>query len=140
MEETVLQMKEETSGLNVVGHLDISIEKNIEGQKWKKVSKLGEEIEIQFEIPAEMQVKNAKYYVLRVHNGETALLDDLDDEESTITIRTNLFSTYSILYENEETGFNYMFILLLILLIIVLMGVWFEGNRRRRIRRMNNSL
>ena len=77
-------------------------------------------IEIRFEIPTEMQVENAKYRVLRVHNGEATLLDDLDDEESTITIRTNLFSTYSVLYENEEAGPNYMLILLLILFRIKL--------------------
>ena len=138
VEETVLQMQENSSGLNIAGQLDISVEKNIEGQKWKKVSKLGEEIEIRFDIPAEMQVENAKYHVLRVHNGEATLLDDLDDEEKTITIRSNLFSTYSILYEKEETGSNGMLIILLILLITVPMVVWFIINRRKKIRRMNS--
>ena len=133
-EETVLQMQKEKSGLNIAGHLDISVEKNIEGKKWKKVSKLGEEIVIRFEIPTEMQVENAKYFVLRVHNGETVLLDDLDDGENTITISTNLFSTYSILYENAETGYNFIPIILLILLIIVLLVVWYERNRRKKIK------
>jgi hypothetical protein len=131
-------MKEDMSGLNIAGHLDISVEKNIEGQKWKRVSKLDEEIEIKFEIPTKMQAENAKYRVLRVHNGVATLLDDLDDEENTITIRTNLFSTYSILYEKEEAGSNGMFVVLLILLCIVPMVVWFERNRRKKIRSMSS--
>ena len=134
VEETVFQMQEENIGLNVAGYLDISVEKYIEGQKWKKVSKLGEEIVIKFEIPAEMQVENAKYHVLRVHNGETTLLEDLDDGENTITISTSLFSTYSLLYENAETGYNYIPIILLILLMIVLIVVWIERNRRKKLK------
>ena len=130
-EETVLQMKEENSGLNIAGHLDISVEKTIEGQNWKRVSKLSEEIEIKFEIPTEMQKKNAKYCVLRVHDGKTTLLEDLDNEENTITIRTNLFSTYSILYKAEDAGFNYMYILGAVLLVIVLGGVWLVRKRRK---------
>ena len=74
--------------------------------------------------------------MLRVHNGETVLLDDLDDGENTITISTNLFSTYSILYENAETGYNFIPIILLILLIIVFIVVWLERNRRK-IKRKN---
>ena len=139
VEDFVSQMKEDMSGLNIAGHLDISVEKNIEGQKWKRVSKLDEEIEIKFEIPTKMQVENAKYRVLRVHNGVATLLDDLDDEEKTITIRTNMFSTYSILYEKEEAESKGMFVVvLLILLCIVPMVVWFERNRRKKIRSMSS--
>ena len=85
-----------------------------------------------------MQVENAKYCVLRLHNGETALLEDLDDEENTITIRTRLFSTYSILYENAETGFNYIPIIVIILIIVVLIAVWLERNRRKKIKEINS--
>ena len=138
VEETVLQMQEENAGLSIAGYLDISVEKSIEGQQWKKISKLGEEIVIKFEVPTEMQVENAKYCVLRLHNGETALLEDLDDEENTITIRTRLFSTYSILYENAETGFNYIPIIVIILIIVVLIAVWLERNRRKKIKEINS--
>ena len=131
VEEFVAQMASENAAYDVAGHVDISVEKNIDGQDWKKVSKLGEEIDIRFEIPAEMQVKNATYRVLRMHNGEPTLLEDLDDEDSTITIRTQLFSTYSILYEKEETSFNWVLMIFVILFIASLMVVWFVRNRRK---------
>lgn len=131
VEEFVARMASENATYDVAGHVDISIEKNVDGQDWKKVSKLGEEIDIRFEIPADMQVENATYCVLRVHNGEPTLLEDLDDEESTITIRTQLFSTYSILYEKEETGSNILLIVLSILLVAGFMVVWFVRNRRK---------
>ena len=36
--------------------------------------------------------------IVRNHNGECTLLNDLDDNPDTITFRTNCFSTYAIVY------------------------------------------
>ena len=64
---------------------------------------MNEEIEISIDVPADMLYDNTTYYVMRLHEGETTLLDDLDDTKETITIRTGLFSTYAILYEQNES-------------------------------------
>jgi len=45
--------------------------------------------------------------VARVHNGAAELLADIDNEEATVTIETDLFSTYALLYKDAvNTGNN----------------------------------
>ncbi|MCI9396872.1 MAG: hypothetical protein HFI55_08155 [Lachnospiraceae bacterium] len=43
-----------------------------------------------------------KRRVIRAHNGEYTFMDDLDGEPDTITIRTDLFSSHAIAYEDTE--------------------------------------
>ncbi|MGN0369899.1 MAG: hypothetical protein ACI4EW_05075, partial [Butyrivibrio sp.] len=83
-------------------YLDITIKKKIGSADWEKLSQLNGEIEIVIDIPKEILYENAKYYVIRLHNGECTVLDDLDDNQNTITIATDMFSTYAIVYEKEE--------------------------------------
>ena len=53
-------------------------------------------------IPDDLQDDGRTFYVARCHEGEYALLYDMDNEAETITIQTELFSTYAIVY--SQTG------------------------------------
>lgn len=83
-------------------------------EAWTKLSELQNEIEITIAVPDELKGKNV-YYILRNHDGVCDMLMDLDDDPDTITFRTDRFSTYAIVYEEEpqvqesvETGDNGM--------------------------------
>lgn len=53
-----------------------------------------------FNIPEELRSDNRVFAVIRVHNGETAVLPDIDDDECTVTIQTDRFSTYALVYRD----------------------------------------
>ena len=42
--------------------------------------------------------------MLRVHDGETVLLPDLDNDENTVTIETDKFSTYALVYRDNASA------------------------------------
>lgn len=46
------------------------------------------------------------FAVVRVHDGKAELLTDLDDSAGTITIETDRFSTYTIVYKDSSNGGN----------------------------------
>lgn len=59
-----------------------------------------------FEIPEDLRGEKREYAAVRVHNGQTAFLSDLDDDDDTITIQTDKFSTYTIIYKDLKTENN----------------------------------
>ncbi|MCM1489057.1 MAG: hypothetical protein NC203_11905, partial [Firmicutes bacterium] len=60
-------------------------------------------LEITIEIPESILGKD-QYKVIRVHEGVSEILDDLDANPDTITITTNKFSSYSLIYSESKSG------------------------------------
>ena len=79
-------------------YIDISMFIKIGDGDWDAITQSGEPIEVVIGIPDELQSDGRTYYIARCHEGEYALLDDLDNESDIITIKTELFSTYAIVY------------------------------------------
>ena len=131
--EEVSILQENKENLILGGYIDITLEKCFgTEEKWEKIRQLNEEIEISIDVPADMLYDNTTYYVMRLHEGETTLLDDLDDTKETITIRTGLFSTYAILYEqNEKDDWSIWIILLILLIAIVCISSIIVVKKRR---------
>lgn len=85
----------------VIGeYVDLIYEMKKNKEAWTKLSELQNEIEITIAVPDELKGKNV-YYILRNHDGVCDMLMDLDDDPDTITFRTDRFSTYAIVYEEE---------------------------------------
>lgn len=49
-------------------------------------------------------MENRSFAVLRVHDGETVLLPDLDNDKNTVTIETDRFSTYALVYSDKASA------------------------------------
>lgn len=47
------------------------------------------------------KVTHNGYYAIRVHEGETAVLNDLDEDDNTVTIETDKFSTYALVFREK---------------------------------------
>ena len=67
------------------------------------------------------------------------ILDEMRSENLNHTIDKEFYDwtdykSIDWLYENAETGYNYIPIILLILLMIVLIVVWIERNRRKKLK------
>ena len=102
IESLVQEKSDEITGLTLGGYIDISMEKRIGNGNWQNITTLNEDLEISIDIPEELQAQNTKYWVVKYHEGKVTLLDDLDNKDNTITIKTNEFSTYAIAYASAD--------------------------------------
>ena len=101
MESYVEELAEQINGLTIGDYIDLQLEKRIGTEEWKKISETNEDIVITIDIPENLKKQGAVYSIMRCHNGESTLLEDLDDNQDTITIKTGKFSTYAIVYTEQ---------------------------------------
>ncbi|MEI8201087.1 MAG: X2-like carbohydrate binding domain-containing protein [Eubacteriales bacterium] len=83
----------------LVEYLNISLIKNIDGVE-TNVTSLNSPIRITIVIPETARQSGRVYSIVRVHNGITQYLPDLDSDPTTYTFETDVFSTYAFLYRN----------------------------------------
>lgn len=99
---------DEAIGDKEVGaYIDLTLFKQIGDREASKVPNTNGMVQITVEVPAELLAANAnvtgKYQIVRVHEGETTIIDTVFDEATgTITFETDKFSTYALVYEAEN--------------------------------------
>lgn len=83
-------------------YLDISLFKVV-GDNQSRIPETARKIRITIAVPEGLKVLGGvqEYAVIRVHNGEVSILPDLDSDADTITIETDRFSTYVIVYQDR---------------------------------------
>ncbi len=88
-------------------HLDISIYKQIGNGEKEKITELNKPIQLIIDVPNELLPEGNTvriYSLLRVHEGEHAILEDKDEKLETITVESHKFSRYVILYKDIVSG------------------------------------
>ncbi len=87
----------------VVGqYLDISLLKIIEGAAQVSITNTGSaEITIVVTVPESLRVAGRTFAIVRLHDGAADILEDGDKDPNTITFKTNKFSSYTIVYEDQ---------------------------------------
>lgn len=87
-------------------YLDISLYKLI-GENRTDITETSGKLTITIDVPDSLKNRNGKvarsFAVVRVHDGQAEMLHDLDDSTDTITIETDRFSTYAIVYKDTAT-------------------------------------
>lgn len=145
IESGIEAYREEAPGLVLSMYVDISMFIKIGAGDWNAITETEAPIEVVVNIPEKLQGGGREYYIIRAHNGAYTFMNDLDDVPETITISTNLFSSYAIAYvETESTDtkcglchicptflglcyFIWLAVILAVILIVILV-VW----RRRK--------
>ena len=94
--------QEQIPGLDMGMYVDISMYMRVGSGDWNAIHATNEPVEIILDVPDELAELTADLYIMRAHEGEYLLMEDLDDVPETITIRTEAFSTYAILYQMRE--------------------------------------
>ncbi len=84
-------------------YLDINLEVNEDGE-WTAVKDVKEPVQIVIRLTKKLLAKADVFYVLRLHEGEATLLYDVDDDPETVTINTDGFSTYVLLYQDNKAA------------------------------------
>ncbi len=122
-------------GYTVGQYLDISLYKLV-GQSRTQITETTGKIRITLEIPESLRLSDTngsnagnaghadggtdaadaetpqirQFAILRVHDGQTQILPDLDDQADTVTIETDRFSTYVLVFldkeADDESGMN----------------------------------
>ncbi len=102
-------------GGNSLGmYLNVELLKQI-GEKQQNITNTSKPIRILLAVPPELQKEGRDYSIIRVHGDETTILHDLDNDPATVTIETDRFSTYALVYKDRPE-----FILWLILILCIL--------------------
>ncbi len=94
-------------GSSIGLYLDISLAKVVDGVN-SVVSETKEKLLITISIPDSLKNNDSNgirnFFVIRVHNGEIEILEDLDNSEDSITIATDRFSTYALVYKDVTSN------------------------------------
>lgn len=87
-------------------YLDISMLKKIGADEIQVEKMPNGSVQLVFQVPDNLKntdpTKVRKFKVIRVHKGTATVLDDMDDNENTVTIETDRFSTYALAYQDVE--------------------------------------
>lgn len=108
--ETIIQTLQD---YQIGQYLDISLFK-VMGEERSQITKAAGNIRLTLTLP-ESLIENGKkttreFAVVRIHEGEVTVLPDMDTDSSSVTVDTNRFSAYAIVYkdiaEADNTGGN----------------------------------
>ena len=97
------------NGFTVGKYLNIDLYKLV-GANRTDITEVAKKIRIVITVPDSLKNtgsnKTRTFAVIRVHDGRAELLTDLDSSADTITIETDRFSTYAIVYKDSSNGGN----------------------------------
>lgn len=115
-----LRVKDDTTSLNdmnkklilekatdcTIGSLmDCSLYKKVGDNLLIKINKLNKNLKISVIIPENIRKENRKYSVVRIHEGIATLLEgEYDKERYTLTFETDRFSSYAIVYKDQNSN------------------------------------
>ncbi|WP_103953224.1 ubiquitin-like protein [Lachnospira multipara] len=112
VDETIIADKSEIQNsfpeYNVATLFDINLFKKVGDSEEDKISETDGDVEISFKLDANDKWDMNSLAILRVHDGVSTLLDcKYDKDTSTLTFKTDRFSTYAIVYKNlDKTTVN----------------------------------
>ena len=94
---------ESKRGYKPVGYFDLSILK-ISLDSTEEVKSISTPLVVKVPIPASYQKDGRQFYVLRNHDGEVTVLENIGDEEGYVTFATDRFSDYALCYKDKGVG------------------------------------
>ena len=86
-----------SSNLMPGAFLDVSLMINTTGT-WQFVANTANPVKFVISVPEELQKKSEEFYALRIHLGQATLLKDQDTDPKTVTLDSDRFSTYVLMY------------------------------------------
>lgn len=143
----VTDISEKVPALVLGMYVDISMYIRIGAGDWNAITETDEPIEVVVNIPEKLLSDGREYYIIRAHNGEYTFMNDIDDTPETITISTELFSSYAIAYVETDgtdadtkcglchicpTFLGICYFIWLAFVLAVIMNVIFAVTRRKK--------
>ncbi len=88
--------------VNIAQYLDINILVKADNQVIGEINQLNKEITFTVAIPEDLMKEGRTFYVIRVHDGKAEKLETVENEDGTLTFKTDKFSTYALAYEDAQ--------------------------------------
>ena len=88
--------------VNIAQYLDINILVKAENKVIGEVNELNNEVAFIVAIPEDLMKEGRTFYVIRVHDGKAEKLETVENEDGTLTFKTDKFSTYALAYEDAQ--------------------------------------
>jgi len=104
IENGLVEYQKEVPNLMLGRYVDISMFMKTGESDWDAITSTGEPIEVVIGIPEDMRKDGREFYIIRAHEGEHTFMHDLDEEPDTVTISTDMFSSYAITYAAAGNG------------------------------------
>ncbi|MCM1087256.1 MAG: right-handed parallel beta-helix repeat-containing protein [Muribaculaceae bacterium] len=86
-------------------YFDVNLYKEMNADRIQ-IRETDDKIRLTIEVPKKFRKSNTqtprKFAIIRVHNGNAVILQDMDSDDSTITIDTDRFSTYALVYADRQ--------------------------------------
>ncbi len=99
--ELVLKQVDGTlKGYRAGKYLDITLDKKIGDRSWSNVSQLNGNLKLEIELPKDSVSEKNTYAVIRIHEEVGSVLKDMDQKLETVTVETDQFSTYALMYSD----------------------------------------
>ena len=96
-------------GFTVGQYLNIDLYKLV-GESRTDINETAKKIRIVITVPESLKTTDSSmtraFAVIRVHDGRADVLNDVDNSADTITIETDRFSTYAVVYKDTSNGGN----------------------------------
>ena len=131
----------------IAQYLDLSVLlKTTSGQELGTINKLSKPVTFTIAVPEDMMQEGRVFVVLRMHEGETTVLETTMNADGTISFETDRFSTYALAYidmvsdetegdtvvedvaqgtdKAEEEGVNYTAFIIIGIIIIILAALF----------------
>ncbi|MDE6318534.1 MAG: hypothetical protein K2M22_02245 [Lachnospiraceae bacterium] len=102
IEDAAEANRDELPGLVAGMYMDISIFVRVGLGEWNAVTSTEEPFDVIIGIPEALQEDGREFYIIRSHEGEYTLLNDMDSAPETVTISTDLFSSYAVVYQQTD--------------------------------------
>ena len=84
--------------VTVADYLDVTLFKSIGGTQTVVDGQLAGPIRLVIQVPEDLRSAERTFAIVRVHDGEASLLPDLDTDPNTVTVATDRFSLYALVY------------------------------------------
>ena len=85
--------------------MDISLFKQVSEMSKTAVHRTNDEITVSFLVPEALRHSGRAYSIVRIHDGEAAMLEAQYDEEShMLSFETDRFSTYAVVYKDAAVS------------------------------------
>ncbi|MBO6137704.1 MAG: InlB B-repeat-containing protein [Lachnospiraceae bacterium] len=130
-------------GVAIDKYLYMTLLKSVGGAP-ETVRELNSEMEITLEIPESLRNEETKFCIIRDHDGQVDVLDDIDSDPNTITIKTDRFSPYALGHYGKTKGIlkggipNFVWIIIAVVvgvvLTLVILTVYSRAKLKKRAR------
>lgn len=93
---------EKKNTVNIYQYLDLSILLQANNETLGEINQLNQPTKFTIKLPTDLIKDSRKFYIVRIHEGKTDILDTTLNKDNTLTFETDKFSTYALVYADEK--------------------------------------